>query len=578
MQQAPMFCFDTETTGLDVRHTTLVGMSFALAPHEAFYVPVPADTSAKAVVLDAFRPALENAASVKCGHNLKFDISILRAHGIRVAGALYDTMLAHYVMEPEQRHGMDHLARTYLRYSPIPITALIGEKGKDQKTMADVEVARVAEYAAEDADVTLQLQAVLAPLVRKQEAERALAECENPLIPVLVDMESEGIRIDSKALAEYSKVLEKDIAALEAEIFKAAGTRFNVSSPKQLGEILFDYMKIEGKAKKTRTGQYATNEEVLTQLAAEHKIAELVLEFRNCQKLKSTYVDTLPEAVDASTGRVHTTYNQAVTATGRMQSQNPNLQNIPIRSQRGREIRRAFVPRNNDYALLSADYSQIELRVAAELSNEEALQQTFREGRDVHAATAARVNGVELTAVTPEMRRQAKMVNFGIIYGISAFGLGQRLKIGRVEAGQIIDAYFRQYPGIKTYMEATIAAAREHGFVRTLLGRRRMLPEIHSRNATLRQAAERNAINTPIQGTAADMIKIAMIRIHAEFSAQKIKSRMLLQVHDELVFDLCRSEEQVVREIVERCMRTALPMQVPIVVEIGVGENWLEAH
>lgn len=574
----PSFCFDTETTGLDVRHCRLVGMSFSWKPQEACYVAMPPDPEAVRRALDELRAPLENGQIEKIGHNLKFDIGVLRAHGVEVRGRLHDTMLAHYVVDPEQRHGMDHLARTHLGYSPIPISDLIGEKGKDQKTMADVEVARVAEYAAEDADITLQLHGVLTPLAQERGAAGALDTCENPLIPVLVDMETEGIRLDSAALAEYSTVLLREVEGLETQIYAAAGTKFNIASPKQLGEILFEYMKVEEKPKKTKTGQYATNEEVLQRLAVDHRIADLVLEYRMCQKLKSTYVDTLPAAVDAATGRLHTTYNQAVTATGRIQSQNPNLQNIPIRTERGREIRKAFVPRGPGYVLLAADYSQIELRVMAELSGDEALRQTFRDGLDVHSATAARVNGVGLDAVTPEMRRQAKMVNFGIIYGISAFGLAQRLRIPRTEAAQIIDAYFRQYPRVKQYMDDTIALAREKGFVTTRLGRRRLLPDITSRNGTVRQAAERNAINTPIQGTAADMIKLAMIRIHHELRERGLRTRMLLQVHDELIFDLCRAEEAQVRELVERCMRTAMPMDVPIVVDLGVGDNWLEAH
>jgi len=572
------FCFDTETTGLDVRHCALVGLSFSWKPQEACYVALPAEPAEVRRALDELRGPLENAQIEKIGHNLKFDMGVLRAHGVEVRGRLHDTMLAHYVMDPEQRHGMDHLARTHLDYSPIPISDLIGEKGKDQKTMADVEVARVAEYAAEDADITLQLHGVLTPLARERGTAGALETCENPLIPVLVDMETEGVRLDSAALAEYSTVLLHEVEGLETQIYAAAGTKFNIASPKQLGEILFEYMKVEEKPKKTKTGQYATNEEVLQRLAVDHRIADLVLEYRMCQKLKSTYVDTLPLAVDAATGRLHTTYNQAVTATGRIQSQNPNLQNIPIRSERGREIRKAFVPRGPEYALLAADYSQIELRVMAELSGDEALRQTFRDGLDVHSATAARVNGVGLEAVTPEMRRQAKMVNFGIIYGISAFGLAQRLRIPRTEAAQIIDAYFRQYPRVKQYMDDTIVFAREKGFVATRLGRRRLLPDIVSRNGTVRQSAERNAINTPIQGTAADMIKLAMIGIHRELRERGLRTRMLLQVHDELIFDLFRAEEAAVRELVERCMRTAMPMEVPIVVDIGVGDNWLEAH
>lgn len=572
------FCFDTETTGLEVRSTRLVGIAFAMQPGEAFYVPIPADAGARRAALDDLRVPLENPAITKIGHNLKFDIAVLRAHGVVVAGPLDDTMLAHYVVDPEQRHGMDHLARTFLDYSPIPITDLIGEKGTEQKTMADVDPARVADYAAEDADVTLRLHQVLTARADADGAARALRDCENPLIRVLADMEHEGIRIDHTALAEFSEVLKTDIASLEKAIHAEAGTPFNIASPKQLGDVLFGIMRIEDKPKKTRTGQYATNEEVLLRLAATHRIADLVLDYRACQKLKSTYVDTLPQAVDAATGRVHTTYNQAVTATGRIQSQNPNLQNIPIRTERGREIRKAFVPRDAEHLLMSADYSQIELRVMAELSGDEALRQTFRDGLDVHRATAARVNGVALESVTPEMRRQAKMVNFGIIYGISAFGLSQRLRVGRAEAAQLIESYFLQYPGIKRYMDDTIASARAHGYVTTRLGRRRLLPDINSRNATIRQSTERNAINTPIQGTAADMIKLAMIRVHAALGERRLRTRMLLQVHDELVFDLYRPEESEVRELVSTCMRTAMPMELPIVVDIGVGENWLEAH
>ena len=575
---AKAFCFDLETTGLDVRNTDIVGFAFAIAPHEAYYIPMPADSKEAEQLLNALRPAFENPDIEKIGHNLKFDIAVLQAHGVQVGGSASDTMLSHYVLEPEHRHGMDHLARTYLGYSPIPITSLIGERGKDQKSIAEIPVEKVAEYAAEDADVTLQLQHVFVPLVKKAGADRALKDCENPLIRVLVDMEAEGIRLDSEALNEYSKELAGEIEEFETRIYEEAGTTFNIASPKQLGEVLFDYMKIEDKAKKTRTGQYATNEEVLTGLAAKHEIAKLVLDYRNRVKLKSTYVDALPEAVDPNTGRVHTSYSQAVTATGRIQSHNPNLQNIPIRSEKGREIRKAFVPRDENHVLLSADYSQIELRVMAELSGDKAMHDTFRDGHDVHAATAARVNDVAIEDVTDEMRRQAKMVNFGIIYGISAFGLGQRLHIPRNEAAQIIEEYFRQYPDVKAYMDKTIESAREHGYVTTIMGRRRSLPDIQSRNATVRQAAERNAINTPIQGTAADMIKIAMVNIHNALNAKKLKSRMLLQVHDELVFDLNRNEEESVKDIVETCMKSALQVKIPIVVDMGTGGNWLEAH
>ncbi len=578
LEDSDAFCFDLETTGLDSRNTDIVGIAFALEPHEAFYVPAEVDREKSGPLLDLFRPALEKEGVEKVGHNLKFDVGVLRAHGIDVAGPLFDTMLAHYVIEPEHRHGMDQLSRTYLGYSPVPITALIGERGKDQKSLTDIPVEQVSDYAAEDADVTLQLRHTLEPMVKKNDAVRAFRECENPLIPVLVDMETEGIRLDSDALKDYSVVLGGEIEKLEAKIYKVAGTTFNIGSPKQLGEIMFDYMKIEERAKKTRTGQYKTNEEVLTQLAEKHEIAELVLEYRSRVKLKSTYVDALPESVCPETGRVHTDYSQAVTATGRIQSNNPNLQNIPIRTERGREIRKAFVPRDKDYVLMSADYSQIELRVMAELSGDGAMLATFKEGVDIHAATAARVNDVDVEGVTDDMRRQAKMVNFGIIYGISAFGLAQRLKIPRNDAAEIINEYFRQYPQVKRYMDQTIEFAREHGHVRTLMGRRRVLPDIDSRNNTVRQAAERNAINTPIQGTAADMIKVAMIRIHQQFADEGLKSKMLLQVHDELVFDLHRKEEDAVREIVETSMKEALQLKVPIVVDSGIGENWLEAH
>ncbi len=572
------FCIDTETTGLDVREARLLGLAVALQPHEAYYVPVPEAADARRAALEDLRAPLENPAIAKIGHNLKFDLRVLQTHGVDLRGPLHDTMLAHYVLDPEQRHGMDHLARTFLDYSPIPITDLIGAKGRDQKTLADVAPERVAEYAAEDADVTLQLHAVLTPRATAMGAGEALTTCENPLIPVLASMEAEGIRIDSSALDEFSELLRRDVAALEASIYAEAGTAFNIASPKQLGDVLFTILKIGERPKKTRTGQYATDEEVLQRLAADHPIADLVLEYRACQKLKSTYVDTLPRAADPATGRVHTTYSQAVTATGRIQSQNPNLQNIPIRTERGREIRKAFVPRDADHVLMSADYSQIELRVMAELSGDDALRQTFLDGHDVHRATAARVHGVALDAVTPEMRRQAKMVNFGIIYGISAFGLSQRLRVSRTEAAQMIEAYFDRFPGVKRYMDRTIAFAREQGYVTTRLGRRRPLPDIHSRNATIRQGAERNAINTPIQGSAADMIKLAMIRIHTALRERGLRTRMLLQVHDELVFDLYRPETEAVRELVEVGMRTAMPMEVPIVVDMGMGANWLEAH
>jgi DNA polymerase-1 len=571
------FCFDTETTSLDTQEAELVGVALSWEPGVAYYCPAQDEQDARRL-LALLQPALTSPTIEKIGHNLKYDISVLRRYDVAVSGPIFDTMLAHYVVDPVQRHGMDALARTYLKYEPVSIEALIGPKGKDQGSIADAPLAEVAEYAAEDADVTLRLYDILKKKVTDEDATRALNECENPLINVLVDMEHEGIRIDDVALKAFSIRLGADIERLEAEIYECAGTEFNIASPKQLGEILFDRLQVEEKPKKTKTGQYATNEEILTRLAFDHDIASKVLEFRGCQKLKSTYVDTLPLAIRESTGRVHTSYNQAVTATGRLQSNNPNLQNIPIRTERGREIRRAFVPRDADHLLLSADYSQIELRVMAEISGDAALRQTFKDGVDVHRATAARVNGVDLDGVTEDMRRHAKMVNFGIIYGISAFGLSQRLRIPRAQAAAIIDAYFEEFPGVKGYMDTTIAYAVDKGYVQTLMGRRRYLPDIHSRNATTRHSAERNAINTPIQGTAADMIKLAMIRIHHALNDAGLKTRMLLQVHDELVFDLLRTEEDQVRDIVRDGMQNAIKTEVPIVVDMDTGDNWLQAH
>ena len=572
------FCFDTETTGLDARSCGLVGMSFCCKEGTAWYVPVPADQEAAQQVLDAVRGPLEDAAVPKTGQNLKYDITVLRAHGVQVRGPLFDTMLAHYVVDPSQRHGMDHLARVYLKYDPIPITKLIGPRGPDQKTMRDVPVEEAAQYAAEDADVTWRLRHALLPLLRERDGLRILNECENPLIPVLVDMEMEGVAIDTRALAEYSAVLGADMQRLEQEIFAAAGTSFNLSSPKQLGEVLFVLLKLEEHPAKTATGQYATNEEVLLRLANKHRIARLMLDHRSCQKLKSTYVDALPKEVSPHDGRVHTTYNQTAAATGRLQSENPNLQNIPIRRERGREIRKAFVPRGPGFLLLAADYSQIELRIMAELSGDPGLRDAFAQGLDVHRATAANVYGVSLDLVSDEMRGRAKMVNFGIMYGMSAFGLAQRLGIGRTEAADLIRQYFARYPGVKAYIDRTIATTRERGFVQTLLGRRRYFEDIRSRNAATRAAAEREAINTPIQGTAAEMIKVAMIRIHAAFSERNFRTRMVLQVHDELVFDMWADEEAVVREVVGHHMRTAIPMSVPIEVAIMTGANWLDAH
>jgi DNA polymerase I len=578
LQKLKCFCFDTETTSLDPKEARLVGLAFSFAPHTGYYVPVPQDAAEAKGVLEEFRPALESDRIEKVGHNLKFDLSVLKWQGVSVGGKLFDTMVAHSLIEPEMRHGMDYLSEVYLGYTPVPISKLIGDAKASQINMADVPVAKAAEYSAEDADVTWQLRAALEPLLKDKGQERVFYEIESPLIPVLVDMEFEGIKIDAAALAEFAAQLSKEMDESEKAVYRLAGTTFNLNSPRQLGQILFDILKIGDAPKKTKTGQYATDEQTLTALAADHEIVQRLLEYRTASKLKSTYADALPEAIWPKSGRVHTTYNQVMTTTGRLNSQNPNLQNIPIRTERGQEIRKAFVPRSGEYRLLSADYSQIELRIIAALSREQAMLEAFKAGVDVHTATAAGVFGVFPDLVTPEMRRKAKMVNFGIAYGISAFGLSQRLGIPRKEAGDIIGQYFKQFPGIRRYMDETIEFARKHGFVETVTGRRRYIRDIRSANNTIRGAAERNAINAPIQGTAADMIKIAMISIHRELARRKLKTRMLLQVHDELVFDLYQPEQQEVLPIVEEKMKTAIPLDVPLAVEMGVGENWLEAH
>jgi DNA polymerase-1 len=572
------FCFDTETTGLDTKAAKLVGIAFSFAPHTGYYIPVPQDEAGAERILEELRPILESEKIEKVGHNLKFDLSVLRWHGISVRGKLFDTMVAHALIEPDVRHGMDYLSEVHLGYTPVAISELIGDAKAEQINMADVPVEKVAEYAAEDADVTWQLREKLEPLLKEKHQERVFYEVESPLIPVLVEMEFEGIKLDAPTLAEFANQLAKQIAELELTICRMAGTTFNLNSPRQLGQILFDVLKICEKPKKTKTGQYVTDEQTLAALAPDHEIVQRLLEHRTATKLKSTYADALPAAIWPKTGRVHTTYNQVATATGRLNSQNPNLQNIPIRSERGQEIRKAFVPRDKEYRLLSADYSQIELRIIAALTREPALLEAFRSGQDIHTATAARIYGVLPGLVTPEMRRKAKMVNFGIAYGISAFGLSQRLGIPRKEGAEIIENYFKQFPGIRKYMDDTIAFAREHGYVETVTGRRRYLRDIRSANNTVRGSAERNAINAPIQGTAADMIKLAMVAIQSELTRRKLKTRMLLQVHDELVFDLYEPEEADVRALVAEKMTSAIPLDVTMAVETGVGENWLEAH
>ncbi|SEL79462.1 DNA polymerase I [Parapedobacter koreensis] len=572
------FCFDTETTGTDANAADIVGFSFAIEPGKAWYVPTPPDQEGSLRILEYFKPVFENEAIEKIGQNIKFDILLLARYDITVKGALFDTMLAHYLIDPDTRHGMDVLAENYLGYTPIPITDLIGPRGKNQGNMQDVDMETIKEYAAEDADITLQLKAVFEPLLEKAEAMELAQKVEFPLIYVLAEMEQCGVNIDLPVLQQLSAILATDIADIEKTIYQKAGVRFNIASPKQLGEVLFEKLQLDPKAKKTKTGQYKTGEDVLLTLATKSDIVKDILEFRQLQKLKSTYVDALPMMVNPATGRVHTSYNQAVAATGRLSSTNPNLQNIPIRTERGREVRKAFIPRGDDHVILSADYSQIELRLVAHMSGDEGMLDAFAKGLDVHRATAAKVYGVPLEQVTAEQRRNAKAVNFGIIYGQSAFGLSQNLGIPRMEAAQIIDQYFAQYPGIKKYMNDTINFAKENGYVETLLRRRRYLRDINSANQTVRGFAERNAINAPIQGSAADMIKVAMIGIHQAIHRHGLQGKMTMQVHDELVFDVPDSEVAVFKELVEDHMKNALAMSVPIVVELGVGRNWLEAH
>ncbi|QXV66044.1 DNA polymerase I [Mucilaginibacter sp. 21P] len=571
-------CFDTETTGTDANFCELVGLSFAVKHHQAWYVPVPHDEAETKKIVAEFKSVFEDANIGKTGQNLKFDILMLKWYDVEMKGDLFDTMMAHYVIDPDTRHNMDILSENYLSYKPVSITELIGPKGKNQGNMRDVEIEKIKDYAAEDADVTLQLRTVFEPKIKEVEAEKLLHEIENPLIYVLADIEHEGVKIDNDTLREFSKELETDIAKLEKTVYEKAGVRFNIASPKQLGEVLFEKLMLDPKAKKTKTGQYQTGEDVLMALAAKSDIVRDILDFRQLQKLKSTYVDALPTMVNAKTGRVHTSYNQAVAATGRLSSTNPNLQNIPIRTERGREVRKAFIPRDENHIIVSADYSQIELRIIAEISKDPNMRQAFIDNVDIHTATAAKVYGVALEDVDSTQRRNAKAVNFGIIYGQSAFGLSQNLGIPRKEAADIIEQYFAQYPGIKQYMSDTMNFARENGYVTTLMGRRRYLRDINSANATVRGFAERNAINAPIQGSAADMIKIAMINIHREMKSKNLQSKMTMQVHDELVFDVLKSELDIIKPIVTENMKNAIKTEVPIMVEIGTGLNWLEAH
>lgn len=572
------FCFDSETTSLNPNEAELVGLSFAYVPGEAFYIPFPSDQEKARKQLELFRGIFENENITKIGQNIKYDMLVLKNYGMEVKGKLYDTMLAHYLIEPEGKHSMDWLAQQYLSYKPVSIESLIGKKGKNQGNMRDVEVDEVVAYAAEDADITLKLKQKFDPIIKENGLEKLLHEVENPLIEVLTDMEFEGVKIDTASLAELSVLLDEESKVIEKRVYELAGVRFNLASPKQLGEVLFEKLKLDPKAKKTKTGQYATGEEILSKLANEHEIAEAILEYRQMVKLKSTYVDALPTMINPKTGRVHTTYNQFVAATGRLSSINPNLQNIPIRTARGREIRKAFVPKDENHVILSADYSQIELRIMAAFSQDASMIEAFKQGRDIHATTAAKIFKLPLEEVTSDMRRKAKTANFGIIYGISVFGLSQRLAIPRSEAKEIIDAYFAEFPAVKEYMDGAIEKARKNEYVETILGRRRYLRDINSRNMTMRSFAERNAINAPLQGSAADLIKVAMINVYRWMKKEKLKSKMILQVHDELVFDAHKDEVELLQREIPKLMCNAVKIDVPLEVETGVGKDWLQAH
>ena len=575
---ADKICFDTETTSVDANNCELVGMSFSLKEHEAYYVPISANQQTAQELLLQFKPFFENEQIIKIGQNIKFDQLVLKWYDIEVKGVFFDTMLAHYLIDADTKHNMNVLSENYLGYSPVSIEELIGKKGAKQGTMRDVPIDKIKEYAAEDADVTLQLFNVFKKEIDNTHLHKLFYDVETPLVSVLTDMEYEGVKIDMDFLKQYSNEIAQDIVLLKDEILSTCGAQFNIDSPKQLGDILFEKMGIKYPGKKTKTGQYSTDEETLLKIIHEHPIAERLLDYREFTKLKSTYVDALPNLINPKTHRVHTTFNQAIAATGRLSSTNPNLQNIPIRTERGRKIRKAFIQKDENHILLSADYSQIELRIVASISEDANMLDAFNKNLDIHAATAANVFAVSLEEVTSEMRRQAKMVNFGIIYGISAFGLAQRLGISRTDAANLIEQYFEKYSGIKSYMDNTIKSAREKGYVETLLGRRRHLRDINAGNWTVRGFAERNAINAPIQGTAADMIKIAMINVHKQLLSHKMQSKMILQVHDELLFDVFLPEKEEIQKIVIHEMQNALPLRVPIEVSAGFGNNWLEAH
>jgi DNA polymerase-1 len=579
LQNQTSVCFDTETTGLDALHAELVGISFSYEKGKGFYIPFPENQAEAQSLVEKLIPFFENENIEKIGQNLKYDLKVLSNYGITVKGKLFDTMIAHYLINPDMRHNMDILSETYLKYAPQSIEVLIGKKGKNQKSMREVPLEEIKEYAVEDADVTLQLAEIFNTELDKTHTKKLFEEIEIPLVTVLASMEKEGINLDVPFLNSLSKELGDDIAKLESRIYEIAGEKFNLASPKQLGDILFDKLKIGGaKQKKTKTGQYATGEEILSYLAKDNEIVSAILDWRSLIKLQNTYVEALPLQVDAKTHRVHTDYMQTVAATGRLSSNNPNLQNIPIRTERGRQIRKAFIARDENYTLLSADYSQIELRIIAALCGEENMIKAFQQGEDIHKSTAAKVFNVPLEEVTKEQRSHAKTVNFGIIYGVSAFGLSNQTSLSRAESAALIEAYYITYPKLKSYIQEQIESARENGFVQTILGRRRYLKDINSANAIVRGAAERNAVNAPIQGSAADIIKIAMINIHKRLIAENWKSKMLLQVHDELVFDVHNSELEKIQPMIKQEMEQAVVLSVPLEVEIGIGKDWLEAH
>lgn len=577
MEQSSV-CFDTETTGLNPLTAELVGIAFSWEAGKGFYIPFPEDLTEAQKIIEQLKPFFEAEHIEKIGQNLKYDIKVLSKYQVSIKGKCFDTMLAHYLINPDMRHNMDVLAETYLNYTPIPITELIGKKGKNQISMRQAPLEQQTEYAVEDADITFQLAQHFRPELKEANTEDLFNTIEVPLLHVLADMELEGINLDKPFLNSLAKDLDNDIKNLEADIYKEAGESFNIASPKQLGEILFDKLKLVDKPKKTKTGQYSTAEDVLSYLAKDHKIIRLILDYRGLSKLKSTYVDALPEQIEPSTGRVHTDYMQTVAATGRLSSNNPNLQNIPIRTERGRQVRKAFIPRNGDYILLAADYSQIELRIIASLSEETTMIEAFRNGEDIHASTASKVFNVPLAEVTREQRSNAKTVNFGIIYGVSAFGLSNQTDLSRSEAKDLIDTYYRTYPKLRNYISEQIEFARENGYTQTVLGRRRYLKDINSSNAVVRGAAERNAVNAPIQGSAADIIKIAMINIHRKLEEGNYKSKMLLQVHDELVFDVYKTELETLKSMIRTEMENAYTLAVPLEVELGTGNDWLEAH